>query len=166
LRPLGNASIQAGAFALLLVGSIGLKAAVGSPRDGLADFNRSAFEQSVHARLDAQGFATRERRFRFQSTLFLATRGTCKIAVRDARNGTAIATAFAHDASGVGPVRYYYRGRAYDAPPAIAMRIGRLETEILTRLGTTPSVSIPIALAASPACGSNTFGFENVRMSA
>lgn len=166
MRPLGSVSIATVAFILLLIGSIGLKAAAGPPRDGLGDFNTAAFEKLVREQLDAQGFVTKERKFRFQSTLFFASRGACRIAIRDAHQGTAAAAAFARDASSVGHVQYLYQGRSYDMPPAIAMRIGRLKTEILTRLGARPSVSVPVALAISPPCGSGTFGFEDVRLKA
>jgi len=150
------------AFALLAVSSLALKAAAGPPRDGLMDSSGDRFEREVSAILQRQQFVLAGRPFTHRRTLIVASRGECRIGVRDARDGAAVATTFATDASDIGKVRYLYRGRSYDQPPAFAMRLGRLQTEVLGRLGMSPRAPMPVALAESPACGASDFGLANV----
>ena len=152
------------AFALLAVSSLGLKAAAGPPRDGLMDVPAGRFEAFASVTLRNRQFAVVEQSFAHRSTLIRATRGSCRLAVRDARDGAAVATAFAGDAANVGTVRYLYRSRVYAEPPAFAMRLGRIETEVLNRLGMSPQAPIPVALAVSPACGNGDFGLADVRI--
>ena len=152
------------ALALLAVSSLGLKAAAGPPRDGLMDISADRFEQNVTRILEDQHFTIAEQTFAHRTTLMMASRGQCRLGVRDARDGVAAATAFARDASGIGPVRYLYRGRSYAQPPGFSMRLGRIETEVMSRLGMAPKAPMPIALAASPDCGSGDFGLADVRI--
>lgn len=152
------------ALAVLAVSSLGLKAAAGPPRDGLMDVSATRFEREVSDLLRGQSFAIEEQRFAHRSTLIIATRGDCRLAVRDAREGASAATAFAGEAASVGTVRYLYRGGSYDRPPAFAMRIGRIQTELLDRLGMSPRAPMPVALAASRECGGGDFGLADVRI--
>jgi hypothetical protein len=152
------------AVAMLAVTSLGLKAAAGPPRDGLMNVGAERLNMQLAAILRSQHFAIAEQRFRYRSTLILATRGACRLGVRDARDGAAMATAFGGDAAMIGTVRYLYRGRSYDQPPGFAMRLGRIETEALDRLGMSTQAPMPVAIAASPACGSRVFGLEDLRI--
>ncbi len=152
------------AFGLLAVSSLGLKAAAGPSRDGLMDVSADRFERGVSAILIGQQFTLADQPFAHRSTLILATRGTCRLGVRDARGGTALVTAFARDAAAIGTVRYLYRGRSYDEPPSFVTRIGRIETEVMSRLGMSPRAPMPVALAASPECGRGDFGLGNLRV--
>jgi hypothetical protein len=152
------------AFALLAVSSLALKAAAGPPRDGLMDISTNRFERAVSGILLRQQFALAERTFSHRSTLIVGSRGACQLGVRDARDGAAVATAFATDAGGIGPVRYLYRGHNYDQPPSFAMRLGRIQTEVMSRLGKAPRAPMPVALAVSPACGTSDFGLADVRI--
>ena len=152
------------ALGLLAVSSLGLKAAAGPPRDGLMNISADRFERNVSAILRDEHFVLAEQPFAHRSTLILAARGACRLGVRDARQGTAMVTAFARDAAGIGTVRYLYRGRSYGAPPAFAMRLGRIETEVRSRLGMSPQAPMPVALAGSPECGTGDFGLAHVRV--
>jgi hypothetical protein len=152
------------AFVVLAISSLGLKAAAGSPHDGLMDVASDQVDKRLEATLRAQQFAISEQTFAHRSSLIVATRGACELGVRDARDGVAVATAFARDAAEIGSVRYLYRGRSYGQPPAFAMRLGRIETEAKSRLGLSAQAPIPVALAASPACGSGDYGFANVQI--
>lgn len=152
------------AFGLLAISSLGLKAVAGPPRDGLMDVGAHRFEDRVSAVLRGQKFVVAEQMFQYRSTLILATRGPCRLGIRDARDGVAVATAFASDASGIGPVRYLYRGISYRQPPSFAMRLGRIETEVLSRLGLSPKAPMPVAIAASPSCGDGDFGLADVKI--
>jgi hypothetical protein len=44
------------------------------------------------------------------------------------------------------------------------MRLGRIRTEVLSRLGLSPQAPMPVALAASPGCGTADFGFGYVKV--
>src|SRR5689334_22836369 len=101
-------------LAVLAVSSLGLKAAAGPPRDGMMEVGANGFERRVTGILHGQDFAIDTRRFRYRSTLILATRGRCRLGVRNAWDGPAAATEFERDATGIGRVRYLYRGRSYD----------------------------------------------------
>jgi len=151
-------------FVFLAVSSLGLKAIAGPPRDGLMDVSGDRIDQQLSSRLQAQHFTVAIRRFSHRSSMIVGLRGGCRIAARDAREGAAHATLFMRDAAGLGPVRYLYQGRSYEEPPAFAIRLGRLEIEAMSRLGMLPREPVPIAFAATPACGRNDFGFADVRV--
>lgn len=150
-------------FAALALSSVGLKAYAGPPRRGLDSF-RDQIEAQLASSLRAQGFATSTKHLRMQSSIVYATRGSCHLSVRDARLGESNATAFTQDAAGIGPVRYLYRSRAYESPPTFAMRLGRLQTELLDRVGFNAALHIPVAIASSPECGRADFGLGDVRV--
>jgi hypothetical protein len=158
----GSISFRAGVFAILALGSLGLKAAVGPPRDSMVDRDPRHFEQTVTGILHAQNFSTTMRTFPYRSTLVLAARGDCRIAIRDAKWGTGVTTVFAQDARMIGPVYYLYRGNRYSRPPGLSLRLGRLEFEILDRVGGHLPMHILVAFAASPSCGDSQFGLADV----
>jgi hypothetical protein len=151
-------------FALLAVGSIGLKAAAGPPRDGLINANSGAFVRIVSARLRAQQFSIGTKAFPYRSTLVFAKRGECRLAVREAMKGSGFVPVFAADVRDVGPVNYFYEGKRYAHPPEVMMRLTRIETEALQRLGIDRQAPIVTALAASTACGETDFGLSDVRI--
>ena len=163
MRPTANDRFVLAAFGLLAISSLGLKAAAGPPRDGL-EVSTADFDRRIVATLESQHFTTVEQNIPHRSTLILGTRGGCRLGARDARDGTKSATVFARDASSIGPVRYLYRGRSYAHAPAFAMRLGRIETELLSRLGASPKAPMPVALAASPECGTGDFGLADFRI--
>ena len=150
-------------FGALALSSVGLKAAAGPPSDGLTSF-RGEVERQLATSLRAQGFTTFVTPPGIQSSIVHAARGACRLSVRDARNGESNATIFAQQAKGIGPVRYLYRGEAYPELPTFAVRVGRLETELLNRTGLHARTHIPVALASSPQCRGADFGLSDVRM--
>ena len=163
MRPTANDRLVLAAFGLLAISSLGLKAAAGPPRDGL-EVNTADIDQRLVATLQRERFTTAEQMIPHRSTLIIGTRGGCLIGARDARDGTKSATVFARDAASIGPVRYLYRGRTYDQAPAFAMRLGRIETEVMSRLGASPQAPIPVALAASRQCRTENFGLADLRI--
>ena len=96
--------------------------------------------------------------------MIFARRGDCLLAVRDARGGANFKSVFSADARSIGPVRYLYKGRAYDEPPSVAFRLGRLQNEVLNRIGFARSVSVPLAMASNAACEGSNFGLESTRI--
>jgi len=160
----GSTSVRAGLFAVLALGSLGLKATVGPPRDSLADRDPKRFEQTATGILHAQGFSTTLHTYQYRSTLVLAARGDCRVAVRDAKWGAGVAAVFAEDARTIGPVQYLYRGHRYSQPPGLSLRLGRLQYEILDRVGVHSPMPILVAFAGSPSCGDSQFGLADVRI--
>lgn len=152
------------ALGLLAISSLGLKAAAGPPRDGRMNVSADRFAQQLSSSLQAKDFIVEVRPFAHRSALVLGVRGACRLGVRDARDGAALQTAFSRDATDIGTVRYLYRGRSYAEPPPFAMRLGRIETEILSRFGRAPKAPMPVAFAASPGCGAGDFGLADVRI--
>jgi len=165
VQPIRNPSFLA-TFAVLAIASLGIKAVAGPPRDGLIDPHPGEFEQIIAASLERQHFSTRVQRFRFRSALVLATRGGCRLAVRDARVPDGFEAIFAQDVTSIGPVRYLFNGSSYSHPPQLAPRLVRLETEVFHRLGWSESSSALIAMASSPSCGTSNFGMQDVRVPA
>jgi hypothetical protein len=166
MRPAGSSDslLLLGLLAVLAVSSVGLKAAAGAPSDGLVDSRPDTLEDQLTANLRAQGFATRFHRGKFQSSIVYGQRGNCSLSVRDARGGAAIETAFARDAARIGLLRYFYRGRSSATVPAFAVRVGRFENELLSRIEPQRRMPVPVALATSPGCGARDFGFGDVRL--
>jgi hypothetical protein len=160
----GSTSLRFGVFAVLALGSLGLKAAVGPPRDSLVNRDPTLFENTATNILQSQNFSTSLRTYPHRSTLILAARGSCRIAVRDAKWGSGMASVFAQDARMIGPVQYLYRTNRYSRPPGLSLRFGRLEFELLDRLGVHWPMPVLVAFAASPSCGDSRFGFADVRV--
>jgi hypothetical protein len=161
----GSVSVRAILFVALAVGSLGIKAAAGPTRDTLLNSDSSKFERSAISMLRAQGFTTSLRSFGdFRSTMVMASRGECRIAARNATWGSAVTEIYGQDARDIGPVSYLYRGHRYSAPPGLRIRLGRLEFEILDRLGTRPQLHVLTALATSPSCGGANFGLADVTL--
>jgi hypothetical protein len=164
MRPNASDRFVLAALAVLAASSLGLKAAAGTPRDGFMDISADRVDQQLSSRLEAQHFSVWVQRFAHHSSMISGVRGNCRLGVRDARAGAAMETLFAREAASLGPVRYLYRGSSYDGPPSFAMRIGRLETEALSRLNLALKEPVPVAFAASPGCGASDFGFADVRV--
>lgn len=164
MRLRGNDRLLLCAFAALAVGSVGLKAAAGPPRDGLTEARPGELDDELQARLRSQAFATTVRHVPMRSAIILAQRGKCRLSVRDARGGESFKTVYASDARDIGPVRYFYEGRAYLEMPGVAVRLGRFRAELKNRIGLSNGAPIPVALAKSPACGSSDFDLADVRL--
>ena len=163
MRLNGSNSLFFGALFILAVSSVGLKAAVGQADPGSYDARPGQVEDRIIDTLGKQGFYASLTPRRIQSSIVYADRGGCRLSVRTAPQAAATVAVFARDAAGIGPVRYLYAGQAYEAPPALAMRLDRLTNELLHRVGIHQSSAIPLAVATSPECAGNNFGLENVR---
>jgi hypothetical protein len=166
MRSLASVRLLLPLLLVLTVSSVGLKAAAGPVNDGKTDSRPGLLESQLSEMLRAQGFATKLHPLRLQSSIVYAIRGDCRLSVRDARAGTAVETVFARDAASIGPVRYLYRDDSSATAPAFRMRLGRLEAEMLRRIGIERPIPVPVALATSPACGNATFGLQDVRVAA
>jgi hypothetical protein len=167
VRLAGSDRILLGAFAALAVGSIALKATAGPPNDGWSDQRRSEIAAQLRGTLVAQGFSTSVLPLKIESPIVFAERGACRLSVRDARGGKAMMSQFARDAATIGAVRYLYKAHSYDAPPGLTIRLGRLETEILDRIGLQKRAHIPVAVAMSRACeAGGDYGLSDVSLAA
>jgi hypothetical protein len=112
--------------------------------------------------LQSHHFATLKRRTDLHGTLILASRGDCRIAIRNARWGSGMANIYARDTRDIGALSFLYRGQRYSAPPGLRIRLGRIEFEILDRFGSRPELHVLTAVAASPSCGDGDFGLSDV----
>lgn len=164
MRPPGSASARFGLFALFALSSLALKAAVGPPRDGSVDTRPGKFERTASDRLEAQHFTVKHRTSPYRSTLLLAERGNCRLAVRDAMKGAAFGPVFAQDAQSTGSVSYLYRGKRYANLPEFTLRLARLEAEALNRFGIHRSTPVLVAFAASRSCGGGDFGMSAISL--
>ena len=123
-------------------------------------------ERSVPWGVSESAYAVRDRlhTYQYRSTLVLAARGDCRVAVRDAKWGAGVAAVFAEDARTIGPVQYLYRGHRSSQPPGLSLRLGRLQYEILDRVGVHSPMPVLVAFAGSPSCGDSQFGLADVRI--
>lgn len=163
MQLLARSSARVGLFALLAAGSLGLKAAVGPARDRLFSADPARFEQAAEHVLASQGFARTRRIYQYRTNLIVGEREGCRVAVRDA-SITSLGPAFAKDVQAIGPIQYLYRGKSYDRPPAVRVRLGRLETEFLGRLGVARPMPVLVGFAASKLCPSSYFGLADLRL--
>ena len=108
----------------------------------------AALARALQARLDAQGFATRYERHQHQSDVIEATRGTCRLRVRDAVRGSQDSLIFAQQSPGLGPIRYINRGVWHDAPPVLRMQIDKAAAHVFARLGFSGAFPATLAIAA------------------
>jgi len=161
----GSVSLRAILFVALALGSIGLKAAVGPARDNFVVADDGRFERVTTSILLSQHFVQLNRRVDLHGTLILASRGHCRIAIRNARWGSGTAKIYARDTRDIGPLVFLYRGHRYSDPPGLRIRFGRLEFEVLDRLGARPDLHVLTAVAASPSCGDDDFGLSDVTVS-
>lgn len=162
MRPTANDRFILATLALLTVGSVGLKGAIGAPVDDRSPAQSRQLEFRLARVLQAQGFTAALHQYPARSPAVLSTRGACRLSVRDASEGSSAMAIFAADAAGIGPVRYLFDGKTYSAPPALAMRLARFNAELRGKLGLETSASPPLALAASPGCGGSMFRLNDL----
>jgi len=148
-------------FGLAII-SVGLKAAAG-PDSGMGPPGSEVVDQLSRS-LQSQGFATDVSTKKTLSSIIFAKRNDCQLSVRDAREGAAVETLFATDASSVGTIRYLYRGKASDAPPDSAIWADRVVNKIFSSLQIHRRIPVPLALATSPGCGGQDFGLSDFRI--
>jgi len=164
MRLSGNASLRVAAFALLAMGSLGLKAAVGPPRDHHGGARPGEVERIAVATLQSRHFSTRLQTFGQRSALIFAGRGDCRLAVRDATQGADFRPLFAQDVRAIGTLTYLYDGRRYAQPPELPLRLQVLEARAYGLLGIRQSAPVLVAFAATPGCGEGDFGLADLRL--
>lgn len=143
--------------------SVGLKAAAPA-EDRSRAAKRPDLESAIAKRLEANGFSARIIAQERQASIILARRGDCSLMVRDAREGAGIAALYARDSSGIGSVRYLYRGETFEAPPGTQLWLDHFQDKLFNRLAIQRRVPVAIALASSPACNGQSFGLNDVRI--
>ena len=124
----------------------------------------ASVENRLVAVLAHQGFVTTMRRLKIQSPIVYATRGNCRLSVRNALGGAATEAAYADDALGIGPIRYLYRGESFSSPPTLRIHFAVIESSMLHSVGFSRHLHVPLALAASPGCGGKAFGLEDIQV--
>jgi hypothetical protein len=159
-------SLLLAAFATLAVGSVALKAKAPEPDQSLTRLSSGPVETGLIQDLRSRGFTTEERAFPTRNPIIFARRGECVLAVRKAWGAESLAKVYSEDARSIGPIRYLYRGKTYASPPTVMMRIGRFGADLQRRVGLETPVPVPVALATTPACGTDQFGLDNVRVGA
>lgn len=163
LSPARNKVLLA-VLGILAVSSLTLKAAMGPtvlapPRTGPA-----SVAGRVQTILSSQGFETSIRHLKIQSPIVFGQRGACTLSVRDASGGAATQAAYADDARRIGPVRYFYKGNSFSSPPMLRIHFAVIESSLLNSLGFQRDLHVPLALAASHACGRESFGLEDLEL--
>lgn len=132
-------------LALALALTLGLKVQAASVD---REPDSAALTRAIAATLARQGFATRIEPNPNQSSVVEAVRAACQMRVRDAALAGEWDKAFAADAGGLGPVRYYHRGNWYDAPPLWRMAAERYRARLSARLGFSGTFPAVLAVAS------------------
>jgi hypothetical protein len=157
---LGTNKVLLTALAVLAILSLVVKAKLGPTVRAPS----APVEAQLATTLQRQGFAATVRPLKIQSTIVYGRRGNCTLSVRNAFGGAATEARYAEDAKGIGPVRYLYKGNAFSSPPTLRIHMAVIEDSVLRLLGVKPRLHVPLALAASPACGSGLFGFGDLQL--
>lgn len=143
-------------FGALLAATLGgkLMAANASPPPDEALFLRTAAEVAAKAGLTPSLGRTK------LGPVLRARAPGCTLAVREAFEGATFAPAYSRLARDVGPVTYFYRGRASaEAPNALAAADHQLWRG-LHRLGLATRRHPVAAVAMSPGCAGRTFDWS------
>jgi len=148
------------AFSLILKGTLGPTALAPLPNGA------ASVESRLVMVLARQGFVTTMRHLKIQSPIVYARRGNCRLSVRNAFGGAATEAAYADDALGIGRIRYLYDGESFSSPPTLRIHFAVIESSVLHSVGFSRRLHVPLALAASPGCGSNAFGLEDMQVPA
>lgn len=148
------------AFAALLAVTMGPKLLAGGKR--LAD--EPQLIRDMRARMIAAGFAAHVRAD--DSTMVLASRGACRMILRNGDEGSIKRGIFARDAADVGPVRYGYRGRWTTAPVGLRPYLERVAQGQLAVLGIRPSRPAVLAVAQGPDCPNIDGRLDDLRVRA
>jgi hypothetical protein len=164
MRSIAEARLTIGLFVALLVISVGLKAALGPQLREPSRAVPGLVEDQLAHNLRMQGFSTARRDSTWQGATIFATKGECRLSVRDASHSVSDSAIYAQDAAQVGRLRYLFAQRRYASPPTLAILIGRIEAQVLDRLGIERRVPIAVAVATSPACGEDDFGLGDIRI--
>lgn len=120
-----------------------------------------ALTRALEARLASQGFTTHREQHVYQSDVIEATRGPCRLRVRDGALSSQYTTLFALESSALGPIRYVHRGKWLTAPPLLGMQIERATGHLLARLGLPGTFPATLAIATR-GCDPATIDFTGL----
>jgi hypothetical protein len=164
MRSVAEAKLPIAIFVTLLAISVGLKAALPTQSHNPSRARPGLIDDQMVRNLESQGFSTRRQHSTWQGTTIFATRGDCRLSVRNASHSPGDRIVYERDAAHIGQLRYLIAGRSYQSPPTLAILIGKVETKFLVRLRIRGSVPVAVALATSPACVASDFGLSEVRV--
>ena len=156
--------VAVGLFIVLLAGSVGLKALRGQQVPETSQSGPGLLESEILRNLQSQGFSTKLDVTRLHGTIVFATRGNCRLNVRDAGDVEWERGIYERDAAGVGPLRYLMAGKTYDSPPNLAILVERHKARLARGLRLTGNAPVALAFASSPACGGSDFGLSNTQL--
>lgn len=134
------------ACAGLLAASLGLKAVVFSNPDPI--FDEARFLDALANKMRHHGFAATVDSRNF----VLARRGACLVKARDYPPTGALREVFQQLGREVGPTRFAYRGRWYEAPPTWAALGPYYIQRASARAGFSFATQPIVAVSATPAC--------------
>ena len=123
-----------------------------------------AFTRALQASLEDQGFTTRYEPHQYQSDVIEATRGTCRMRVRDATWAGQYTGLFQQQSGGLGPIRYVYHGDWLATPPLLRMNLERSGAHMLVGFGLSGRFQPALAVAAR-GCNQATADFSAVYQS-
>lgn len=145
-------------LALAVAVTLGIK--VRATQYSLA-LDSAALTRAVEARLASQGFKVRHEPHGYQSDVIEATRGPCRLRVRDGALASDFSAIFAQQSAALGPIRYVYRGEWLTAPPLFRMQIDKAAAHVLARVGLPSTFPATLAIAAR-GCDPATIDFTGL----
>ena len=135
-------------LALLLL-SLGVKVVTLTARFPPSD---AIVARTLVARLRALGFEAVVQH-RPLGLAVVATRGACRLLVRDDESGGARTAVYESAAEAYGPLRYAYRGQVSGSAPRWRPLLDRIIARRLARFGIDRRPVAVLAVASSTACG-------------
>lgn len=145
------------AFAALLVLTVASKTVARAP----VEADPVLFGAATSGMLAAEGFVV-TREDRPIGVVVQAVRGSCRMRVREyPADGTFTAT-FAQQGSGIGPLRFVFRGQIYDEVPKVRPLIEYYGRRAVQRLGLAVPRAPILAIAASPGCDVTVLPWQRI----
>jgi hypothetical protein len=162
LPPLARNRVAIGLLIALLAGSFGLKALKHAKVEQPMPSGPGALQIEIVRNLEAQGFSTRFEVTRLHGTIVHATKGDCRLSVRDADHAEWEKGIYERDAAAIGPLRYLMAGRSYSSPPSLAILLARHRARLAKGLRLASQAPAALAFASSRQCGVSDFGLSNM----
>jgi hypothetical protein len=143
-------------FAAMLGASLGFKAWM-TNFDSVADARR--LQADLTALLHHQGYAVTLRDSHYLGPVFVASKGSCRLELRDATDAQGMEDALARDALGHGRLSFAWAGQPYASMPFSRVQWAEWKQRSLARLGFDSAITPVFSLVKTDQC---RFGPENL----
>lgn len=140
---------SAALLAVSLAATLGTKA-LSTEFNAAEDYAR--LDRDISRRLEEKGFAYTERKEVARPPTFYASRGDCRLVVRQATEPAGFDRKYRQNAQGTGPMHYRIGHERFENPPLLRLWIGDKLQQARIRLGFAAPRAPALAVAMSSDC--------------